>query len=42
MRNIRKQRTVDYFNYKYDLVLKDFDVADSFGIAYYASMELTK
>ena len=42
MRNMRKQRTVDYFNNKYSLSLKDFDVADSFGIAYYANEVLTK
>jgi len=42
MREIRKQRTVDYFNKKYDLKLDDFDVADSFGIAYYANEVLTK
>jgi len=42
MREIRKQRTVDYFNKKYNLSLDDFDVADSFGIAYYANEVLTK
>ena len=42
MREIRKQRTVDYFNKKYNLSLEDFDVADSFGIAYYANEVLTK
>jgi Holliday junction resolvasome RuvABC endonuclease subunit len=42
MREARKQRTVDYFNKKYKLDLKDFDVADSFGIAYYANEVLTK
>jgi Holliday junction resolvasome RuvABC endonuclease subunit len=42
MRDIRKQRTVDYFNKKYKLNLEDFDVADSFGIAYYANEVLTK
>ena len=42
MREIRKQRTVDYFNKKYKLELDDFDVADSFGIAYYANEVLTK
>ena len=42
MRNIRKQRTVDYFNNKYSLGLDDFDVADSMGIAYYANEVLTK
>lgn len=42
LRNMRKQRTVDYFNNKYDLSLKDFDVADSFGIAHYANKVLTE
>ena len=42
IRNMRKQRTVDYFNYKYNLSLDDFDVADSFGIAHYANKVLTE
>lgn len=42
MRNIRKQRTVDYFNSKYDLSLDDFDVADAFGIAHYSNTVLTE
>ena len=42
MREIRKQRTADYFNKKYKLNISDFDVADSFGIAYYANEVLTK
>ena len=42
IRNMRKQRTVDYFNLKYSLSLDDFDVSDSFGIAHYANKELTK
>jgi hypothetical protein len=42
IRNMRKQRTVDYFNAKYDLYLDDFDVADSFGIAHYANKVLTE
>jgi Holliday junction resolvasome RuvABC endonuclease subunit len=42
MRNIRKQRTADYFNNKYGLNIEDFDVADSMGIAYYANEVLTK
>lgn len=42
IRETRKKRTVDYFNKKYKLELKDFDVADSFGIAYYANEVLTK
>jgi Holliday junction resolvasome RuvABC endonuclease subunit len=42
IRNMRKQRTVDYFNSKYNLSLTDFDVADSFGIAHYANKVLTE
>ena len=42
LRNMRKQRTVDYFNSKYNLEINDFDVADSFGIAHYANNVLTK
>ena len=42
IRNMRKQRTVDYFNSKYNLSLDDFDVADSFGIAHYANKVLTE
>lgn len=39
-RNIRKQRTLDYFNSKFGLLLDDNDVGDSFGIAYYAQKNL--
>ncbi len=42
LRNMRKQRTVDYFNNKYKLSINDFDVADSFGIAHYANKVLTE
>ena len=42
LRNMRKQRTVDYFNSKYGLKITDFDVADAFGIAHYSNEELTK
>jgi Holliday junction resolvasome RuvABC endonuclease subunit len=42
IRNMRKQRTVDYFNNKYKLSLTDFDVADAFGIAHYSNTVLTK
>jgi Holliday junction resolvasome RuvABC endonuclease subunit len=42
IRNMRKQRTVDYFNSKYSLAIDDFDVADSFGIAHYANKVLTE
>lgn len=42
MRNIRKQRTVDWAKNKFGIELDDFDVADSVGIAYYANEELTQ
>jgi Holliday junction resolvasome RuvABC endonuclease subunit len=42
LRNMRKQRTADYFNKKYNLQVVDFDVADSFGIAHYANKVLTE
>ena len=42
LRNMRKQRTVDYFNNKYGIFLNDFDVADAFGIAHYSNEVLTK
>jgi hypothetical protein len=42
IRNMRKQRTVDYFNDKYNLSLDDFDVADAFGIAHYSNTVLTE
>ena len=42
LRNMRKQRTADYFNKKYNISLEDFDVADSFGIAHYANKVLTE
>jgi Holliday junction resolvasome RuvABC endonuclease subunit len=42
LRNMRKQRTVDYFNSKYSLSVTDFDVADAFGIAHYANKVLTQ
>ena len=42
LRNMRKQRTVDYFNNKYGLALNDFDVADAFGIAHYSNKVLTE
>ena len=41
LRNMRKQRTVDYFNNKYNLELDDFDVADAFGIAHYSNTGLS-
>ena len=42
LRNMRKQRTADYFNKKHNLEITDFDVADSFGIAHYANKVLTE
>jgi hypothetical protein len=42
IRNMRKQRTVDYFNNKYGLLLTDFDLADAFGIAHYYNQVLTE
>ena len=42
LRNMRKQRTADYFNTKYSIALTDYDVADSFGIAHYANKVLTE
>jgi Holliday junction resolvasome RuvABC endonuclease subunit len=42
LRNMRKQRTADYFNDKYGIVIQDFDVADSFGIAHYTNKVLTQ
>jgi Holliday junction resolvasome RuvABC endonuclease subunit len=42
LRNMRKQRTVDDFNKKYNLSLTDFDVADAFGIAHYSNSILTE
>ena len=39
-RDIRKQRTLDYFNEKFSLNLDDNDVGDAFGIAYYAQKNL--
>ncbi len=39
-RNLRKQRTLDYFNNKFGIEIDDHDVGDSFGLAYYAYMNL--
>jgi hypothetical protein len=39
-RDMRKQRTLDYFNNKFSLELEDNDVGDAFGIAYYAQKNL--
>lgn len=42
MRNIRKQRTADWANYKFGIAVNDFDVADSIGIAHYGNEKLTE
>lgn len=42
LRNMRKQRTVDWIKQKFNIEINDFDVADSFGIAYYAQETMTK
>ncbi len=41
-REIRKQRTMDFFKKHYGIELTDDDVADACGIAYYAYHNLTK
>lgn len=41
-RIIRKQRTIDFFNKKYNINIDDNDVADSMGIAFYAYEKLTR
>lgn len=40
-RNIRKQRTMDFFNNKFSMNLTDNDTADACGIAYYSYERLT-
>lgn len=42
MRQIRKQRTVDWANNKFGLSIEDFDVADAIGISYYSYKVLTE
>jgi Holliday junction resolvasome RuvABC endonuclease subunit len=39
-RTLRKQRTLDYFNNKFNINVTDNDVGDAFGLAYYAHMNL--
>lgn len=41
-REIRKQRTVNWVKRSFDIELDDFDVADSFGIAFFAQKTLTE
>lgn len=42
IREIRKQRTMDYFNINFDMSLTDNDCGDATGIAYYAYKSLTE
>ena len=39
-RDLRKQRTMDFFNNKYGVNVKDHDAGDAMGIAYYAYNKL--
>jgi hypothetical protein len=39
-RDIRKQRTMDFFNNKYGITVADHDAGDAMGIAYYAYNKL--
>lgn len=41
-RQLRKQRTMDFFNNKWDMQLDDDDVGDACGLAYHAYHELTR
>lgn len=41
-REIRKQRTMDFFNDKYGLGITSDNVSDAMGIAWYAAKELTR
>jgi Holliday junction resolvasome RuvABC endonuclease subunit len=41
-RELRKQRTMDFFNKKWPMNLTDNDVGDATGIAYYAYYQLTR
>lgn len=41
MREIRKQRTCDFIKSKWNIDIKDFDVADSIAISHYAYEKLT-
>lgn len=42
IREIRKQKTMDFFNHKFDTSISDNDVGDAVGIAYYAYKTLTE
>jgi Holliday junction resolvasome RuvABC endonuclease subunit len=39
-REMRKQKTMDYFNNKYNINVEDHDAGDAMGIAYYAYHKL--
>jgi Holliday junction resolvasome RuvABC endonuclease subunit len=41
LREARKQRTCDFINNKWGITIKDYDVADSIAISYYAYEKLT-
>lgn len=41
-RDLRKQKTLDFFNKRWNMSLDDNDVGDSAGIGYYAYHALTK
>ena len=40
IRDIRKNRTINFFNTKYDLSIDDHDIGDAMGIAYYGYNKL--
>jgi hypothetical protein len=42
IREIRKQRTMDFFNDKFNTSISDNDVGDACGISYYAYKKLTE
>ena len=41
-REMRKQRTLDFFNTKFGIALESDNVSDAFGLAWYASQNLTE
>ena len=41
-RETRKQRTLDFFNTKFGIALESDNVSDAFGLAWYASQNLTE
>lgn len=42
IREIRKKKTLDYFNEKFDMEVSDNDIGDAIGIAYYAYNEMIR